>query len=333
MSSIYSAKYISPNFGYPKGASGRRGHGHDGSIIGIGVHVSGANFQSNYNWIMNPSANASYNALIRLDGRIISLVPEMNPAYSHGRINNPSWPLLKSGVNPNIYTLSVARTGANQNTWTTEQMESMVKLLKYWSDKYDIPLEEPYVFGHHHIDSVGRWYCPGGPFWDALLIELDKVRNDPPIPPEISPVYRVIVASNETYEESKEALDKIQKLFPSRTPEIVLNEVGENLWYRVVFEETETEQRAREVISIVKEKWSGSVWFVNEWEDLKFEVPQEDIDKPSEEEDIDKPSEEEDIDKPSEEEEEDLPEKSPEEVLEKILKLVRKVLRFFKIPY
>ncbi len=178
---IYDEVYQSPNFGYPKGQSGRRGHGHDGSIIGIGIHVSGATFQSNYNWIMNPSANASYNALIKDNGAIVSLVPEGNPAYSHGRIIKPSWPLLKKGVNPNIYTLSVARTGSNQNTWTTAQMESTIRLLEYWSGKYDIPLQRPYIFGHFEIDSEGRWYCPGKPFFDALIEQL-KDRKPAPIP-------------------------------------------------------------------------------------------------------------------------------------------------------
>ncbi len=194
---IYDEVYQSPNFGYPrKGASGRKGHGHDGSILGIGIHVSGAEWQSNYSWIMNPSANASYNAIIKDDGSIVSLVPEQNPAYSHGRINKPSWPLLKSGVNPNIYTLSVARTGSNQNTWTTAQMDSTIKLLKYWSEKYNIPLKRPYIFGHFEIDSVGRWYCPGKPFFDAVIKELEKIENEPK--PELPKIwYRVIAGSFE----------------------------------------------------------------------------------------------------------------------------------------
>ncbi len=192
---IYDEVYQSPNFGYPKGSSGRRGHGHDGSILGIGVHVSGAAWQSNYNWIMNPSANASYNAIIKDDGAIVSLVPEQNPAYSHGRIVKPSWPLLKQGVNPNIYTLSVARTGSNQNTWTPKQMESTVRLIRYWGEKYDIPLKRPYIFGHFEIDSVGRWYCPGAPFFTALIKELEKIEEPEPTPDLPDVWYRVIAGS------------------------------------------------------------------------------------------------------------------------------------------
>ncbi len=161
---IYHDKYFSPNFGYPKGKKGRNGH----KVIGIGVHISGAEWTSNYNWIMNPAANASYNTIIDRTGKIIQLVPESDAAYSHGRIQKPNWPLLKTGVNPNLYTLSVSRVGSNQNTWDPPQMDSMVKYILYAANKYGFEPKWPYVFGHQHIDSVGRWYCPGKPFLDEL---------------------------------------------------------------------------------------------------------------------------------------------------------------------
>ena len=139
---IYDAVYQSPNFGYPKGSAGRRNE----KIIGVGVHISGAEWQSNYSWIMNASANASYNAIIKRDGSIISLVPEQNAAYSHGKIDKSTWPLLKSGVNTNLYTLSVARVGSNQNIWDKPQMDSTVKLILYWAKKYNFKPEWPHVF-------------------------------------------------------------------------------------------------------------------------------------------------------------------------------------------
>ncbi len=168
--SIYDETYSSPNFGYPKGSPGRGGH----KPIGICLHISGALWQSNYNWIMNPSANASYNAIVKDDGAVVSLVPEGNAAYSHGRTNKATWPLLKPGVNPNLYSLSLARTGSNQNTWTPEQLASTLKVLRRWGSNYDIPLKRPHIFGHFEIDAAGRWYCPGRGFFDRVIAELEK---------------------------------------------------------------------------------------------------------------------------------------------------------------
>ena len=168
--SIYDQVYSSPNFGYPKGAVGRCGH----QAIAICLHITGATWQSNYSWIMNPKANASYNAIIKDDGSVVSLVPEGCAAYSHGKINKATWPLLKAGVNSNLYTLSLARTGSNQNRWTPAQLASTLKVLRHWGAVYNIPLKRPYIFGHFEIDSVDRWYCPGRPFFDQVIAELAK---------------------------------------------------------------------------------------------------------------------------------------------------------------
>jgi len=167
---IYDEVYHSPNFGYPKGSAGRRGQ----KIIGACLHISGAAWTSNYSWIMNPAANASYNAIVKDDGTVVSLVPEQNAAYSHGKINKPTWGLLRGGVNPNLYSLSLARTGSNQNTWTPQQLVSTLKVLKNWSTKYGFPLKRPHIFGHFEVDAVGRWYCPGRGFFDRVIEELEK---------------------------------------------------------------------------------------------------------------------------------------------------------------
>ena len=207
---IYDETYSSPNFGYPKGSFGRGAQ----EILGIGLHITGAQWESNYSWIMNPSANASYNAVVRDDGSVVSLVPEHTAAYSHGRINKATWPLLKRGVNPNLYTLSLARTGSNQNTWTKEQLEATLKVLKYWAAKHDIPLRRPYIFGHFEIDSVNRWYCPGRGFFDRVIAELAKeeakgAHLKPAEEPEPVIWHRVIAGS---YRNPKNARRQVEKL-------------------------------------------------------------------------------------------------------------------------
>jgi N-acetyl-anhydromuramyl-L-alanine amidase AmpD len=206
---IYDEVYQSPNFGYPKGSFGRGGR----KIEGICLHITGASWQSNYNWIMNSAANASYNALVKEEGTVVSLVPEQNAAYSHGHINKPTWPLLKEKVNPNLYTLSLARTGSNQNTWTPAQLASTLKVLRHWSEKYNIPLKRPYIFGHFEIDSVSRWYCPGKPFFERVISELEAEAhlNDQGTTEATGPVvwHRVIAGS---YKNPDNAIRQVQFL-------------------------------------------------------------------------------------------------------------------------
>ncbi len=233
--SLYDATYRSPNYGYPKGTHGRRGQ----KIIGICLHITGAAWQSNYNWIMNPAANASYNAVVRDDGSVVSLVPEENAAYSHGRINRATWPLLQTGVNPNLYTLSLARTGANQRTWTTAQLNSTLKVLQSWSRAYDIPLKRPYIFGHFEIDSVGRWYCPGEGFFNRVTTELAKLNlDDVPAdtgsdPDPIRLWHRVIAGSfrDQAFAEKRE---KTLNNMGYETFRAIFRDADDTAWTRIV---------------------------------------------------------------------------------------------------
>ena len=181
MMSVYDDSYKSPNYGYPRGSAGRNGR----KIIGVGVHITGAEWESNRNWIMNPAACASYNAIIKRNGDIVQFVAEENAAWSHGKIQKPNWPLLKTGVNPNLYTLSVSRVGSNQNLWDKPQMDSMVALILYYARKYEFAPAWPAVFGHRHIDSVGRWFCPGDPFLKELYKQLEAAT----LPAEAQPDY------------------------------------------------------------------------------------------------------------------------------------------------
>jgi len=241
---IYDETFKSPNFGYPKGSFGRAGQ----EIIAVCLHITGARWESNLNWIMNPSANASYNAVVRDDGSVVSLVPEHTAAYSHGRINKATWPLLKSGINPNLYTLSLARTGANQNTWAPAQLESTLKVLKYWHKKYGVPLKRPYIFGHFEIDSAGRWYCPGRGFFDRVISELEGAEPksvgdekessaDAAAPgPEPETWHRVVAGSYRSKRYARQAIRQLElnghRAFLAEHVEI--DEPGSITWYRVI---------------------------------------------------------------------------------------------------
>lgn len=190
----YHETYISPNRW-----SSRRGY----KIVAAGVHITGGEMPGLHSWIMNPNAQASYNCVVKRDGKRISYVPEEYPAFGHGKINRGTWPLLAqySGVNPNWYTLSVSRVGTDPNFWTPEQMESIIEILQYWSNKYGFPLKRPYVFGHFEIDSVDRPNCPGRRFFDALIEELDKGKGG-----KRSPMNFVLINTDDDYVCAKRVL-------------------------------------------------------------------------------------------------------------------------------
>ena len=226
---MYDEVFVSPNFGYPKGSHGRNGQ----DIIGVCLHITGATWQSNYHWIMNPAANASYNAIVRDDGSVVSLVPEENAAYSHGRINRATWPLLKAGVNPNLYTLSLARTGSNQRTWTREQLSSTLEVLKTWGRRYDIPLKRPYIFGHFEIDSVNRWYCPGEGFFNRVITELAKMAPVDTDPAATRLWHRVVAGSFSNPDYAARRQDNLKNMGIDAFV-VPFNDADNNTWHRVI---------------------------------------------------------------------------------------------------
>ncbi len=163
-----------PNFGYPKGTQGRNGQ----KVEAIIDHVSGGYWDSNYSWIMNPGSSASYNYYVRLNGQIIRFVDDNNAAYSNGAVHNPTWSLLKKGVNPNLYTLSICREGHNHEKPTEEQYKSILFLHKEKIKKFNIPIDREHITGHFVISSH-RYYCPGSGFpWETLFADLLDTKKD-----------------------------------------------------------------------------------------------------------------------------------------------------------
>lgn len=188
-------KRLSPNFGYPRGNSGRNGH----KIIAIVNHVGGGTAASNISWIMNPDSTASYNYYVKKDGGIIQFVEESNAAWSNGAVREPSWKHLKQGVNPNLYTVTIAREGHNHHEPTKAQYDAILYLNKMLSDKYDIPIDRDHIIGHYQIDSVNRWFCPGRGFpWDKLMKDLNAANNPDPVKNPGVGVNEYVVVSGDT---------------------------------------------------------------------------------------------------------------------------------------
>ncbi len=188
---MFDETHLSPNFGYPRrGTKGRQGY----KIEGVCVHISGGEWAGNRAWIMNPAASASYNVLVKRDGKAAMFVDPNDAAWSHGAVRSPKWPLLKTGVNPNLYTLSICRVGSDQRKWDPPQMDTIVRIIKLWANEFDFPAKWPNVFGHKHIDSVNRWYCPGDPFLNELYVRLavPDIEPEPALP---NTVFRVVAGS------------------------------------------------------------------------------------------------------------------------------------------
>lgn len=165
-------------FGYPQGALGRKGyrpkavviHVMEGTIVGSTAHF------------LNPKVFTSYNYGVGKKGKVVCWVKDENAAWANGKVQKPLWKGLIPNpkipgqfINPNLYTISIAREGFNYELYTTEQYNSLLWIIKLMVEKWKIPISRQTIIGHYEIDSIGKPLCPGKINLDYLVKELKKL--------------------------------------------------------------------------------------------------------------------------------------------------------------
>ncbi|MBT9164041.1 MAG: hypothetical protein DDT23_00030 [candidate division WS2 bacterium] len=163
-------------FGYPQGRMGRGGLRPTALVI----HVMEGTINGTTSWFRrpissNPGSKVSYNYGVGKNGRIVCWVRDENAAWANGGIQNPTWRgLLKTAsgyVNPNLYTISIAREGFNGELCTPRQYQSLLYVVRLMVDKYRLPINRNTIIGHYEIDSR-KPLCPGRINLDHFVSEL-----------------------------------------------------------------------------------------------------------------------------------------------------------------
>lgn len=159
----------SPNFGLPRGTSGRAGH----AVIAIVDHIMSGTLAGTDSWFQTPSSQASAHFGIGKNGEIHQYVDINNVAWANGGVARPSWPLLIDGVNPNYYTVSIEHEGQSGEQLTEAQYQATLALHRWLCEVFQITPNENTIIGHYRIDSVSRAGCPGPGFpWGRLFADL-----------------------------------------------------------------------------------------------------------------------------------------------------------------
>jgi N-acetyl-anhydromuramyl-L-alanine amidase AmpD len=93
--------------GTPNFWKGRAGY----KPIAIVNHITAGLYPGCLSWMQNPKSSASSNYLVTKKGEIFQLVADENTAWANGGVNKPNWTILKRGINPNYYTISIEHEG------------------------------------------------------------------------------------------------------------------------------------------------------------------------------------------------------------------------------
>jgi N-acetylmuramoyl-L-alanine amidase len=139
----------------------------------IVIHIIDGSFAAGESVFLDPSAQKSAHYAVSKSGEVHQYVDENDTAFHAGVVVNPSWSLLKKGVNPNYYTIGIEHEGRPDDVWPEEQLSASASLVLEIAARWAIPLDLDHVIRHHQIRASKS--CPGN--WltiDNLLSHVPK---------------------------------------------------------------------------------------------------------------------------------------------------------------
>lgn len=140
----------SPNFW-----SGRRGYKPEAVVI----HIMDGTLAGTDAWFADSKSQVSAHFGIGKNGEVHQYVKEEDTAWHAGRIDNPDWKLIKSNVNPNLYTIGIEHEGKSDDVWTGAMKQASVTLIREVCERWEIPMDRDHIIGHYQIFSK-KPNCP-----------------------------------------------------------------------------------------------------------------------------------------------------------------------------
>lgn len=164
--------------------------GQYGNVLAVVMHIAAGGYQPSIEWLCNPASGVSAHFIVSKGGEITQMVSIYNSAranglsWANGRWKNargkfvaPTWDSIITGVNPNLYTISIEHEGFPEDVRTPQMQDADVRLLRWLAQKLHLRYEPGRsLIGHRDIDPVDKWFCPG-PHMD--LAALAAAANDP----------------------------------------------------------------------------------------------------------------------------------------------------------
>lgn len=125
----------------------------------IVIHIMAGTLVGTDAWFKNPASQVSAHYGVGKTGEVHQYVKEEHGAWHAGRVDKPTWKLIKAGVNPNYYTIGIEHEGQPGDIWTEAMIKSTAQLIKEIAQRWNIPIDRDHVIGHYNIYSV-KANCP-----------------------------------------------------------------------------------------------------------------------------------------------------------------------------
>ncbi len=150
MNTIQKIWKVSSNFW-----AGRKGYKPEIVVI----HIMDGMLSGTDSWFANPASQVSAHYGIGKNGEIHQYVKEEDAAWHAGRVDNPSCKLIKTNVNPNLYTIGIEHEGGPYDIWTDAMKQASSLLIREICQHWKIPIDRDHIIGHYQIYSK-KPNCP-----------------------------------------------------------------------------------------------------------------------------------------------------------------------------
>jgi N-acetylmuramoyl-L-alanine amidase len=135
----------------------------------IVIHIAVGSLGSVDAQFNNPASKVSAHYCVGKSGQVHQYAEETDTAFHAGIVVNPSWPLLKPGVNPNFYTIGIEHEGLPDDVWPDAQITTSAALIGEIAGRWGIPLDDLHVIRHHQIRASKT--CPGNFITIPMLLQ------------------------------------------------------------------------------------------------------------------------------------------------------------------
>jgi hypothetical protein len=125
----------------------------------IVVHIIVGSLTSADNSFRNPRHGCSAHYGVGRRGEVHQYVAEEDTAYHAGTVVEPRWRLIRSGQNPNLYTVGVEHEGMPDDDWPDAQYGASADLIAEIAHRWRIPIDADHVIPHRDIRASKT--CPG----------------------------------------------------------------------------------------------------------------------------------------------------------------------------
>jgi N-acetyl-anhydromuramyl-L-alanine amidase AmpD len=124
----------------------------------IVIHIMQGSLIGTDSWFNNPSSHVSAHSGVGSNGDVHDYVHSTDTAWHCGVFNTngatfPNFKYTAEGklVSPNLYTLGIEHEGTNDKEITEACYLASARKIKYWSERYNIPIDEEHLVTHQSI--------------------------------------------------------------------------------------------------------------------------------------------------------------------------------------